>query len=68
VLLHPIVEQARDLQIVLFQHHHVALAGDPLVLEPPAVGLDPGLIEVFGGASAREASCARSLAAVGQPL
>jgi hypothetical protein len=31
VLLHPIVEQARDLQIVLFQHHHVAVAGDPLL-------------------------------------
>src|ERR1700724_2384139 len=50
VLHHPLVDQMRDLEIVLLDHHHVAVAADALVLQADVLGLPPRLDEILGGA------------------
>ncbi len=50
VLLHPLVDQMGDVEVVLLQHHHVAVAVNALVLQADVLGLDAGLGEVLRGA------------------
>jgi hypothetical protein len=49
VLHHPFVDHAGDVEIVLLDHHHVAIAADAFVLQADEFGLDAGLIEVLRG-------------------
>src|SRR2546422_9809463 len=50
VFLDPFVHESRDLQIVLLDHHHMAVTTDTLVLEPHVLGLHACLVEVLRGA------------------
>src|SRR5262245_3807866 len=50
VLDHPFVDHMRDLEIVLLDHHHVAVAMDAFVLQPDEFGPDACLTEILGGA------------------
>src|SRR6267378_3558716 len=50
LLHHPFVDHAGDVEIVLLDHHHMAVAANALVLQADVFGLDAGLIEVLRGA------------------
>src|ERR1051326_1769690 len=50
VLFRPIVDHLGDLEVVLFDHHHMPVAVDALGVERHPFGLGAGLVEIFHGA------------------
>src|SRR6516225_9377027 len=47
VLLHPFVDHAGNVEIILLNHHHMAVAADASVLQANILGLYTGLVEVL---------------------
>ena len=50
VILHPFVDYRGNVEIILLNHHQVAVAADASVLQADMLGLDTGLVEVLRGA------------------